>query len=62
MRKGNTGTDGPPRYRWKILLGGIVVIGVFIASSPLPGPFDIVVPVVVGTGLGSVIGKSRSRR
>lgn len=52
------GTDNPMRYRWKILLGGMVVIGVFIVSSPLPGPLDIVVPVVVGTGLGSVIGKS----
>lgn len=47
------GVNEPLRFRWKLTFGGIVLIAVFIASSPLPGPFNIVVPVTVGMGLGA---------
>lgn len=56
------GANKPLRLRWKLAFGGIAVIAVFIASSPLPGPFNIVVPVTVGMGLGGMIGKSREQQ
>lgn len=54
--------DSSTAYRWKLVIGVIFVVGVYVASRPLPSPFDLMIPIVVGVGLGSVIGSQRKGR
>lgn len=48
--------------RWRLVVGGVFVVGVYVVCRPLPAPFDLIIPVVVGVGLGSAIGAQRKGR
>lgn len=49
------------RLRWKLLVGVAVILGVFVACQALPGPFNIVIPVMIAVGLGGAIGGKQRR-
>lgn len=43
-------------WHWNIwLLGVATVLAVFVACSYLPGPLDIILPVIYAVGLGGAL-------